>query len=53
MPTLSKTDQLSEVRKSADRLNAEATTADELMEGVVVLLNEQMLNYNWVGLYML
>lgn len=53
MLTLSKTDKLSEVRKSVDHLNAEAPTADELMEGVVVLLNEQMLKYNWVGFYML
>lgn len=53
MPTLSKTDKLSEVRKGADRLDDEAHTADELMDGITALLNEQMLKYNWVGFYML
>ncbi|MFY9903709.1 MAG: GAF domain-containing protein [Terriglobales bacterium] len=53
MATISKTDKLSEVRKDADRLNAEAHTAHELMEGITALLNEQMLKYNWVGFYML
>jgi GAF domain-containing protein len=53
MATISKTDKLSEVRKDADRLNTEAHTADELMEGIAALLNEQMLKYNWVGFYML
>jgi len=53
MPTLSKTDKLSEVRNSVDRLSAGAPTADELMEGMVVLLNEHLPKYNWVGFYML
>jgi GAF domain-containing protein len=42
-----------EVRKEADLLYSEARTADQLMEGITVLLNEQMLKYNWVGFYML
>jgi GAF domain-containing protein len=42
-----------EARMEVDRLNAEARTADQLMEGVTVLLNKHMLKYNWVGFYML
>ncbi|MGA2354958.1 MAG: GAF domain-containing protein [Terriglobales bacterium] len=53
MATISKNDKLSEVRKDADRLNSKAHTADELMESITALLNEQMLKYNWVGFYML
>jgi len=53
MATIPKTDKLNEVRNDADRLNAKAHTADELMAGITVLLNEQMLKYNWVGFYML
>jgi L-methionine (R)-S-oxide reductase len=43
----------SEVRKEIDRLNSEAHTADQLMEGITRLLNQHMLKYNWVGFYML
>ncbi|HEY4842584.1 MAG TPA: GAF domain-containing protein [Terriglobales bacterium] len=53
MAIISKTDKLSEVRKDADRLNAKAHTADELMDRIAALLNEHMLKYNWVGFYML
>ena len=53
MATKSNADKVDEVRKEAERLNSEARTADQLMEGVTVLLNEQMLKYNWVGFYML
>jgi L-methionine (R)-S-oxide reductase len=42
-----------EVRKEIDRLNSEAHTADQLMEGITRLLNQQMPKYNWVGFYML
>jgi GAF domain-containing protein len=42
-----------EVRKEANRLHAEARSADQLMEDIVVLLNRHMLKYNWVGFYML
>jgi L-methionine (R)-S-oxide reductase len=45
--------KIDEVRKELDRLNSEARTADQLMEGITLLLNKQMLKYNWVGFYML
>ena len=45
--------KVDEVRKEAERLNSEARTADQLMEGITLLLNKQMLKYNWVGFYML
>ena len=41
------------MRKEVDRLNSEARTADQLMEGITLLLNKEMLKYNWVGFYML
>jgi L-methionine (R)-S-oxide reductase len=53
MATIPKTDKLNEVRNDADRLNSKVHTADEFMEGITALLNEQMLKYNWVGFYML
>jgi L-methionine (R)-S-oxide reductase len=42
-----------EVRQAIDRLQAEMPTADRLMEGICLLLNQHMLKYNWVGFYML
>ena len=45
--------RISELRKEADRLNSEARSADQLMERISVLLNKEMLKYNWVGFYML
>ncbi|MGB8011431.1 MAG: GAF domain-containing protein [Terriglobales bacterium] len=42
-----------EVRKLADRLTTEAGSANQLMEAITVLLNREMLKYNWVGFYML
>jgi len=53
MATKSKTDKFVETRSEVDRLNSEAHTADQLMEGITVLLNKDMLKYNWVGFYML
>ena len=53
MATTSNPRKIDEVRKAADRLNSEARTADQLMEGISLLLNKQMLKYNWVGFYML
>jgi L-methionine (R)-S-oxide reductase len=53
MATTSNPRKLDEARKAADRLNSEARTADQLMEGISLLLNKQMLKYNWVGFYML
>jgi GAF domain-containing protein len=53
MATKTKTTKFDEVRKAADRLNAEALSASQLMEGVTLLLNKELLKYNWVGFYML
>ncbi len=53
MAITSNSQKIDEVRKAADRLNSEAHTADQLMEGITLLLNRQMLKYNWVGFYML
>jgi GAF domain-containing protein len=46
-------DKQSEMRSSVDRLNSESRSADQLMQGITILLNEKMLKYNWVGFYML
>ena len=53
MATTSSLNRIDEVRKQADRLSDAARTADELMEGITVLLNHEMLKYSWVGFYML
>lgn len=53
MTTTSNPHGVGEVRKEVDRLNSEARTADQLMKDITVLLNQQMLKYNWVGFYML
>jgi L-methionine (R)-S-oxide reductase len=45
--------KIDEVRKEADRLNSAAHTADQLMDSITLLLNKEMLKYNWVGFYML
>ncbi|HKM86395.1 MAG TPA: GAF domain-containing protein [Terriglobales bacterium] len=45
--------KLDEVRKAVDRLNSEALSPDQLMDGITLLLNKEMLKYNWVGFYML
>ena len=53
MATSSSPHGVNEVREEVDRLNSEAPTADQLMKGITVLLNQEMLKYNWVGFYML
>jgi L-methionine (R)-S-oxide reductase len=53
MATSTPQKRISELRKEADRLNSEARSADQLMERISVLLNKEMLKYNWVGFYML
>ncbi len=53
MATTSNPRKVDEVRMEVDRLNSEARTADQLMEGITVLLNKEMLKYNWVGFYLL
>ena len=45
--------KITEVRQKLDRLNSGAGTADELMKGITLLLNQEMLKYNWVGFYMM
>ncbi len=53
MATASNFVKIEEVRKEVDALNAKATTADRLMDGITRLLHDKMLKYNWVGFYML
>ncbi|MGD0823117.1 MAG: GAF domain-containing protein [Terriglobales bacterium] len=50
---IAKTRKIDEVRKEVERLNAAALTADQLMESITLLLNQEMLKYNWVGFYLL
>jgi GAF domain-containing protein len=45
--------KIEEVRKDLARLNSDALSADQFMDGVTRLLHEKMLKYNWVGFYML
>jgi GAF domain-containing protein len=42
-----------EARVEIDRLDQATRTADQLMEGITLVLNKHMLKYNWVGFYML
>src|SRR5580698_9854579 len=53
MASTSTPKKIDEVRKALDILNSEGRTADQLMEGVTLLLNQHILKYNWVGFYML
>jgi L-methionine (R)-S-oxide reductase len=53
MATTSKSHKTDTVRQEVDRLSSDAHTAGQLMEDITVLLNQQMLKYNWVGFYML
>src|ERR1035438_2840000 len=48
-----KSEKHAQARMAVERLHSEARSADEFMKGIPVLLNEQMLKYNWVGFYML
>jgi L-methionine (R)-S-oxide reductase len=45
--------KIDDARDEVDRLNLNTGTADQLMEGITLLLNKYMLKYNWVGFYML
>lgn len=45
--------RIEEVRSEIDARFQSASTAQELMRGMVKLLHERMLKYNWVGFYML
>jgi len=53
MATKSNASKVDEVREAAARLSSETRSADQLMEGITLLLNKEMLKYNWVGFYML
>jgi L-methionine (R)-S-oxide reductase len=53
MATTFKFHKTDTVRQEVDRLSSDAHTAGQLMEDITVLLNQQMLKYNWVGFYML
>ena len=48
-----KSEKHSEAHKAVESLSSEARSADQLMKDITVLLNQQMLKYNWVGFYML
>jgi len=50
---ISNPQRIGDVRNDADRLNSQAQSADQLMDGIAALLNQHMLKYNWVGFYML
>jgi L-methionine (R)-S-oxide reductase len=45
--------KIDDARREVDSLNARARSADSLMEGLTVVLNQHMLKYNWVWFYML
>lgn len=49
MATATRTELLSKIESLAQT----ARTADELMDGVVKTLQENLLKYNWVGFYMM
>jgi GAF domain-containing protein len=53
MATATNPRKLDEVRKEAERLSSSARTADQLMKDITLLLNREMLKYNWVGFYLL
>ncbi len=50
---ISNLSKIDEARNHVDRLNSAARSADQLMEGIAMLLNQHLLKYNWVGFYML
>ncbi len=49
MPTTARGDLLTKV----EALAQSATSAEELMQGIVQTLQENLLKYNWVGFYMM
>ena len=53
MAAISKPAKLDEVRQALEQLDSESHSADQLMQGITLLLHERMLKYNWVGFYML
>jgi L-methionine (R)-S-oxide reductase len=53
MATATNPRKIDEVRKEAERLSSSARTPDQLMKDITLLLNREMLKYNWVGFYLL
>jgi len=53
MSTSPQSDKQTAVRTAVERLNSDSRSADQFMNGITVLLHEQMLKFNWVGFYML
>jgi GAF domain-containing protein len=53
MASATNSKKIDDVRKEAERLDSAARTAEQLMKGITLLLNREMLKYNWVGFYML
>lgn len=47
------TTRIEEVRQEVAELDRTTSTAQDLMRGMVKLLHDRMLKYNWVGFYML
>jgi|SRR5579862_3277562 len=45
--------RIEEVRQEIAELNRTTSTAQDLMRGMVKLLHNRMLKYNWVGFYLL
>lgn len=45
--------RIAEVLKELDELEHSAINSNELMRGIVRILQSRMLKYNWVGFYML
>ncbi len=53
MKAVWKSPLLAEVAEKLDALAANAANEHALLDGVVELLHEKMLRYNWVGFYMI
>ena len=45
--------RIEEVRHEISQLAETTSTVQELMQGMVKVLHNRMLKYNWVGFYML
>src|SRR5271165_2284747 len=46
-------DRIEEIRNEIASLAQSTATAEDLMRGMVKVLHDRMLKYNWVGFYML
>jgi GAF domain-containing protein len=45
--------KIAEAKREIEEMDQAATSADSFMRRMVKLLHDRMLNYNWVGIYML